>query len=264
MKIDEYYKQSGTLSLNASIVALFPIMILMILSLFVFENEQLLILNLPFFIYSFSSYQLYLMRNKMALDSSAGSSNTIERQTWMNGTEFLVLQSEEEEDSILFFQPDGLQIATLRPKKVKWTAKMKRILYGQERHLQYVLVDHDERVLSTIIVKKSKGIMEIYNHNHDYLGSFVKVKERLFQIDKNAEVVSSTGQIIGLIKSSNLFLDDQFIRDGHRMARLRKGWLSLDMTQRFRDPNTPLLTFNENLRDSERIVCVSMLLKEYL
>ncbi|SFA91823.1 MULTISPECIES: hypothetical protein [unclassified Bacillus (in: firmicutes)] len=264
MKIDQYYKQSANLSLNASIVALFPIIFFMVLSLFVFRNEQLLILNLPFFIYSYSSYQLYLKRNKMALDSANEKCNMKEYYRWMDCREFLILHSEEEEDTILFFQPNGYLVAALKQKKDKLSAKVKSLLSGSDHPLKYELVDHEETILSTIILKKSKGLMDIYGQYHEYLGSFQKDKDNFFQVGKNAEVVSSNGNQVGVLNSSYFFMDDQIVRDGKRLARLRKGWLSVEWNKRFPDPNTPVLTFDENLLDSERLVCVSMLLKEYL
>ena len=52
MKINEYYRDTANLNLNGSIAALIPAIIIVAGNLFFIKNNEIMILMIPFLIYS--------------------------------------------------------------------------------------------------------------------------------------------------------------------------------------------------------------------
>ena len=63
MNIQQYYEQAATVSLNGSLVAFIPTLALVIFA-FVTHTYHLVLLILPFLIYSFFCYQKFLLNQK--------------------------------------------------------------------------------------------------------------------------------------------------------------------------------------------------------
>ena len=63
MNIQQYYEQSAMASLNGSLVAFIPTIVLVIF-VFVTHTYHLLLLLLPFLIYSFFCYQKFLLNQR--------------------------------------------------------------------------------------------------------------------------------------------------------------------------------------------------------
>lgn len=61
MKINEYYRDTAHMHLNGSIASLVPTIMIVIGNLSVFKNNDIMLLAIPFLIYSFISFQIYLL-----------------------------------------------------------------------------------------------------------------------------------------------------------------------------------------------------------
>ena len=67
MKINEYYRDTANLNLNGSIAALIPAIVLVAGNLFFIKNKEIMILIIPFLIYSLICFQIYLFRMRQSL-----------------------------------------------------------------------------------------------------------------------------------------------------------------------------------------------------
>lgn len=67
MKIHEYYRGSANITLNGSIAALVPAIIIGVGNLYYLQNNQIMILMIPFIVYSLISFQIYLFRVRQSV-----------------------------------------------------------------------------------------------------------------------------------------------------------------------------------------------------
>lgn len=263
MKINEYYKQSANLSLNSSIVALIPV-VFFIWGNFVFiQLSDLMLLNLPFFIYSFSCFQLFLFRKNQAITSTRGLRKRKEiKYTFSECEHFLIVSLETSLNHVFLYHPDGILIGELREIRAGILKRISMLLAGKIYHQQYIFYDQIGNKISSYSLNRKKRKIDAYNNNNKYLGTYLESNNKRWI--NEGKLFLANGKLLGEIKSSILFKDDQILNKDIEMGRLRKGWLPLDWYKRFPDANIPVFHIKSNISEQERLVSLSLIIKDCL
>jgi hypothetical protein len=78
------------------------------------------------------------------------------------------------------------------------------------------------------------------------------------------ELLDETGRFIGAVEGSPFFMDEHVVDTSKKtVGHLRRGWMPLEWSKFFPEPNTPVLTFSESLTNKDKLLRMSFLINEY-
>lgn len=246
MDIQKIYLRQAQLFLNSSLFALIPASIFVISIIVVIPGKNLMVLVLPFLIYSFFLFQNYLLNYKRFIYLSNQIEGVVSSQPDLLSCQQVLLYFVKEEKELVFLHPDGAFLGKLREEKHSYS-----INKGNRLHLkEFVLIDSNENILATYW--KSETI-DVHRSDQGYFGGLT-----------NGFFSKITGEEMGKLISKNLFLDEQVKNGrGEVLFRVRKGWLPITNQKIFFNPNTPYVTINPALSDSEKLIFISLLVKKF-
>jgi len=257
MKINEYYRDTANLNLNGSIAALVPTTMIVIGNIFFLKHKEIMILAIPFLLYSLICFQLYLFRMRQSIKIGKNLIETnVAQQSIFKTQHLLVLFRNSSSSSVLLYFPNGHfagEIKRYRGRGLKWIFSAKT----------FALYNSDHHVLCYFKVKGKRLIrIEVYHQNRSFLGSLEK-KTLGFRKSKK-DLMDSTGRYVGAIEGSSIFMDEQILDDGYvQVGRLRRGWMPVEWSSMFPEPNTPVLSFKDNLSEEDKLLRMSFLINEY-
>ncbi|MEH7113532.1 hypothetical protein V7124_14255 [Neobacillus niacini] len=254
MKIDEFYRGTANLNLNGSIAALVPAIIIAVGNLYYFQNNQIMFLTIPFVIYSFISFQLYLFRMKQSISigHNLSPSNSLYRNIF-EARHLVVVYMNYQDSSLYFFFPDGHQAGILKK-------------YRQKEHLLlkkpriYILYNCQNQAIGFFKINHLK--IEVYDQHRKYVGCFETEKRSWWK--KKKEMLDESGQYIGSVEGSTTFMDERVLNQSReQVGRLRRGWMPVEWSGRFPEANTPVLSLSESLSEKDKLLRMSFLVNEY-
>lgn len=259
MRIDEYYRNTAKISLNASIAALLPAAGIVVGNLSFFHHQQIMLFTIPFFIYSLLCFQIYLGKIKQAIliEKNLMNAETTYRSLFETD-KLLVLFINTFSPQLLVFFPDGYVAAVIKKCKDKKTISIRK------KNKAFALLDFEQKLIGYYVIQgKRQVLIEVYDQNREYLGCFEKRKiERMKKTKK--EVLDNKGRFVGAVEGSAYYLDEQIMDPHNRLiVRLRRGWMPLEWSSSFPEPNTPVLSFSNRLNDKDKILQMSFLVNEF-
>jgi uncharacterized protein with PQ loop repeat len=257
MKINEYYRDTANLHLNGSITALIPVIIIVAGNLSIFKTKEIMLLTIPFLIYSIISFQCYLFRRQqsISIDRSMRKSEG-GRISLFEARHLLVLYLNTNSSKLLFYFPNGHLAGMIKRYRGKGIKKLSLSKI-------YALYNMDHHAIGYYKVSGKKMIkIEVFNDRRQYLGSFEKRKHNWRTSKK--ELLDSKGRFIGSVEGAVAFMDERLINHHHdQEVRLRRGWMPIDWSPLFPEPNTPVLTLRETLSEQDKLLRLSFLINEY-
>jgi hypothetical protein len=249
MKIDDFYRGSASVTLNGSIAALIPAIIIGVGNLYYFQNKQIMLLTIPFIIYSLISFQIYLFRMKQSILIGRGMlhSGTYNRSLF-DARHLVVVFMNHQQACVHLFFSDGNQAGVIKKYRKK----------GFFQPTIYALYNGQNEVIGYYKIKQSKTlIIEVYDRHRRYSGCYEKFKKR-------KEILDESGFFIGSVEGSKLFMDERiFNTSRQQVGGLRRGLMPVEWSTRFPNPNTPVLSLSENLSEKDKLVRMSFLINEY-
>lgn len=255
MNIQQYYRVTANTSLNGSLASLFPIIFLILPTYLLMSKKEMLLFAIPFLLYSFLSYQFYLI-NQARFTQSASCSSENPSLSLPQGNHTLLTFLPAPSLRVLFFNPDGRacgEIRDLRFKRVRWF-----LPYFIDKRLpaEYGFFDEDHELLATFKWETRSALVKDKQNN---LVLSIDVKgSRLFRL------TTMDGITFIKIKSESLISDIQFITEGNGVVgRVRKGWMPLEWGKYFVDANTPVLTLDGHLSKEEKLGILALFIKQY-
>jgi hypothetical protein len=256
MKINEYYRNAANINLNGSIAALFPAIIIVSANLVLFKNQDVMLLTVPFFLYSIFGFQLYLYKIKQSLfiSRNIGKSREMSRnRTLLAARELLVFFINTQSPQVMFYFPDGYLAGSLRKYKGG----------GSFFRKTFVLYSSHDEVLGVFRVKtKRKIIVEVFDRENSYLGCLEKKRLAFRKFKK--ELLDDAGRYIGFVEGSTAFMDEKVLdRENQQICRLRRGWMPIEWSALFPEPNTPVLSYMVGLSEKDKLLRMSFLINEY-
>ncbi|WP_040208629.1 hypothetical protein [Neobacillus jeddahensis] len=257
MKIHEYYRVTANMSLNGSIAALVPTIMIIVGNLTFIKNKEVMLLTIPFLIYSIISFQLYLfrMRQSIAIGRNMVGFEATDRSIF-EVQNLLVLCMNSLSPRVLIYFPDGYLAGTIKKFRGNGSKKLKS-------SNTYALYNLDNNVIGFFERKAGRVLkVEVYDFNRKYLGCFEKTKLGWRKTKK--ELLDSSRRYVGAVEGSSVFMDEQVYDSGEQLVgRLRRGWMPLQWAQLFPESNTPVLSFAEALSDEDKLLRMSVLINEY-
>ncbi|MEH7547599.1 hypothetical protein V7306_17555, partial [Neobacillus vireti] len=104
--------------------------------------------------------------------------------------------------------------------------------------------------------------IDVFDRNQDFLGRFEKRNIGFRKAKK--ELFDHTGRFIGEIEGYSVFMDELVYDHGeHQVGRLRRGWMPIEWSPLFPEPNTPVLSLKEGLSEKDKLLRMSLLINEY-
>ncbi|KON87579.1 hypothetical protein AF332_12555 [Sporosarcina globispora] len=247
MDIGHYYRKTADISLNASLAALIPPFFFLLFLINKSPGTNLILILFPFIIYSFLCHQMYLLNKQRAAE-------IVERRFNNKGKAFLSLLCPSNvliafmpapSLRMVIFDPEGRQIGEIRDMKMwkfRWFLPYFLDFFFPKRIGIY---DHNDNLEASILIHK-KGI-QISCANDSCNETIIYKKD-------GSNLVYENGCIRYSIPKTFFYTDFQVLDEkSKRIARLRKGWMPLEWGKQFKDPNTPILSFNESLTAKDKL-----------
>ncbi|MEH7500438.1 hypothetical protein V7152_00125 [Neobacillus drentensis] len=257
MKINEYYRDTANLNLNGSIAALIPAIIIVASNLSIIKNKEIMILTIPFLIYSLICFQIYLfrMRQSISIDRNMAKSERI-RVSLFEARHLLVLFLNSNSSCLLLYFPDGHLAGMIKRFHGKGLKKLRLSKI-------YALYNMDNEAIGYFKVSGRKIIkIEVFDHKRHYLGHLEKRK--LGWRTNKKELLDSKGRYIGAVEGASAFMDEQVITSNPLPdGRLRRGWMPIEWSPLFPEPNTPVLSLRESLTEEDKLLRMSFIINEY-
>jgi hypothetical protein len=255
MNIQQYYEQAATVSLNGSLVAFIPTLTLVIFA-FVTHTYHLVLLILPFLIYSFFCYQKFLLNQKyskavnlLTLPEDQQASNLFsEKQLLLT---FLPAPSLR----LLLFAESGIKVGEIRDYSFSPTRWILPSIMDRICVRKFGLFDQKGELI--VIYHFYKDRIELSNEEGEVISKLVKIKN-----EKKDTFMLENLRIT--IKKSSLQTDINLEdADGNKVAQINTGWMPLEWGKRFVQLNTPILEFDNNCTDHDRVQLFSLLVSIY-
>ncbi len=256
MKINKYYRDAAHSNLNGSIAALFPVILLVAGNIIFFKNQEIFILTIPFIAYSFFSFQISLFRMKqshMIARNIAHAGVDICYSSLLKAQHLLVISMNTYSENLQFYFPNGHLAGYIKKSR-------KRYLW---RSASFSLFDMNDKVLGSYKIKGMTTLaIEVYDQNNIYLGS-LEIRKGSWRKSKR-EFLSASGKYLGAVEGSPGFMDERIFNQHQRQTvRLRRGWMPVEWSSFFPEPNTPVLTFIESGSEKDKLLQMSFLIHEY-
>lgn len=254
MNIQQYYQQSAAASLNASLAALIPSILLLIYAFFISQTYQLCLLAIPFLIYSFFCYQRFLLNQNRAKAVKFSTTSFVPSRTHLFESDLLITFMPAPSLRLLLFTPNGMKVGEIRDQsffKLRWL-----IPNLIEKHMmkKYVLYDYNDEPI--VYYRDLKDRIKIISPNNQEIADIfkgIRGKEKEFFLETRSL----------FIKNSSLQDYSFHSSDGTQLARIQTGWMPLEWGERFVQANTPILSMSEELSEREKIQLFALLISLY-
>ncbi|MGG7618178.1 hypothetical protein [Bacillus coreaensis] len=255
MKIHNYYYYAAMTSLHASIVAQIPPFFLVCIGITLKQHYSILLSILPFIVYSFISYQIFLV-NKHRMEDSEES--VIGRSAeCVVGSSMAIQFLPAPSLRMLLFSENGQLSAEIKDfyqYKFRWFIPY---FIDQLFPKTYTFSKSDVGELYTFILK-GKNILIMNNVGGKCVTRVQRKSIKRYVVETNF----AKKEVI--VQSSAFFTDIKIYNfQGEILARVRRGFLPRIWDKHIKDVNTPILTFSKEVSDYDKVILLSILTKIY-
>ncbi|MBN8200086.1 hypothetical protein [Bacillus sp. NTK034] len=247
MNIQQYYLKTADISINASLAALVPPFFILLVLIEKFPRTYLILFLIPFILYSFLCYQIHLLNKQRAAEivERKFKKSRQARLSLLSQSNLMIVFMPAPSLRMVLFDPEGRQVGEIRDMKM-W--KFRWFLpYFLDRLFprRLGIYDHSANLEASILIDR-KGI--------DISSAKDSCKETIINKKDGFKLVYENGCDRYSIAKTFFHTDFQILDEkSKRIARLRKGWMLLEWGEQFRDPNTPVLSFEEGLTAKEKL-----------
>lgn len=260
MNIRQYYEQSAIVSIHGGLLAFIPAIGLLLYIVLFSHRMELILLIIPFLIYSFSCYLKFLQNQNRA---NAVKIKSIDDQTTSNhllsDTTLLLTLSPAPSLRLQLFQTNGLKAGELRDTsitKVKWLIPP---LLDKIMVKKYVLYDEKDQPIAYYSLYRDQIEINIQ-------GGVGKVGRDLNLVYRGIKQKNTCQfhQVSYQIEKNGLHdfsIASQLTKN--KVGQIQTGWMPLEWNQRFIDANTPIFRLHESLSKEERFQIFATLILIY-
>lgn len=257
MNIRQYYEQAAAISLNASLAAFIPPIFILFYSVVVTKIYQLLLLIIPFLIYSFYCYQVFLLNKNRAssiqlepFEKEGCTTNLLQETTLL--LHFLPAPTLR----LLFFKPSGVKVGEIRDHSMFFIRWFLPFFLDRFFNRRFILYNQEDKPTAHFHLYKDR--IEVITQEGVLLTTVFKLQKgkcREYLLDK---------QFIQIIKSG-IPANYSFVTPENRLfGRIQRGMMPLEWAQRFVNPNTPILTYAESNEEKDKLQLLAMLINVYM
>lgn len=257
MNIRQYYEQVAAVSLNASLAAFIPAIFILFYSVVVTKIYQLLLFIIPFLIYSFYCYQVFLLNKNRAksiqiesFEKETCATNLLQESTLL--LHFLPAPSLR----LLFFNPSGIKVGEIRDRSMFFIRWFLPFFLDRFFNRRFILYDQADKPFVHFHLYKDR--IEMITQEGVLLTTVYKLQK-----EKCVEYLLDS-QFIQMIKSG-IPADYSFVTAENKLfGRIQRGMMPLEWGQKFVNPNTPILTYAGSNEEKDRLQLLAMLINIYM
>ncbi|MGG0716884.1 hypothetical protein ABE096_04690 [Robertmurraya massiliosenegalensis] len=256
MNIQQFYRSAATTSLNGSIAALIPVIILIIPLTILIPGKEVVWTALPFFLYSISSFQSYLLNQERSSQIEGNLHIGENHLSFHRENEFLLTFMPAPSLRLLLFSPKGVVLGELRD--VRYTKLRWFLPYFLDKFIpaEYGFYNAENQLMMKFKWKRNQG--NVYDRNGKLQMTIQEREGEVF------DVILPHSSFPIMIHSERLFTDVQFKNMKKKtIGRVRKGWMPIEWEELFKDVNIPVFSFDDELTEEERYVLLALLVKIY-
>jgi hypothetical protein len=257
MKIDDFYRNVARINLNGSILALIPAIFIVGGNFVFLQNNQIMLLVIPFLIYSIINFQLYLRKMKQALIISKNlPESQLSYSTIYSSEQYLLYFVNTLSPRLLIFFPNG----TLAGEIKKYRKNGLR-LEGLSK--TFALYDFNKELICFFGVDEKNLKIEVFNQENEFFGCLEKSNQSLSK-KKKREILNREGRFIAAIEGSTLYMDERIVDSyNHQIGSLQRGWMPVEWNRYVLDPNTPVLSISKELSEKDKLLQLTFLIDEF-
>jgi hypothetical protein len=256
MNIRQFYEQSAVVSLNAGLAAFIPPILLLFYSVVIAKNFQLLILVVPFLIYSLYCYQVYLLNNNRAKSIQIETKVEHFISTLLEESTLLFTFLPAPSLRMLFFNPAGIKVGEIRDRSffmARWF-----LPYFLDRLFNRKFVLYDQKDKPIVYFQQMKDQIEITTPEGEYVSTVYRLNK-----GKGKEYFFDNLSI--QILKKGIPSDYTFITPEKKVfGQIQSGLMPVEWGKRFVNPNTPILTFSPCAGEKDRIQLLALLICTYM
>ncbi|MBB6446521.1 hypothetical protein [Bacillus benzoevorans] len=256
MNIRQFYEQSAAASLNAALAALIPPILLLFYSVVITKYFQLLILAIPFLIYSFYCYQVFLLNKNRAGSIQLETAEEPFTYNFFEESTFLLTFLPAPSLRMLFFDPSGIKAGEIRDRSfflARWF-----LPYFLDRVFSRKFVLYDQQDKPIVFFQQRNDQIEIITPEGEHVSTvykFIKGKGKEYLFDHQSIQLLKKG-----IPADYTFMTSEKTVFG----QIQSGLMPLEWGKRFVNPNTPILTFAPCAGEKDRIQLLALLICIYI
>jgi hypothetical protein len=251
MNIQQYYKKYAEVSLNASLAACIPPFLFLNIWLLVDRKLPILVMTIPFMVYSFFSYQSYLIGKKryMEVTESPEASNLAE--TFFETNHMLIAYLPAPSLRMLLFSPSGNLIGEVKDLRFwYWRWFLPYFMDKLFPHVYGLYNEKGELIARIQVGSEKDGLIKIYE-NDELLCLYLR---------KKSEIIFEDGKrLLCETRNGEMYFYDQ---EKKAVCEYKKGWMPLEWGKHFKDPNTPILSFHHLASKEEKLAVISFLVQQ--
>jgi hypothetical protein len=257
MKIDDVYRNVARINLNGSILALIPAIFIVGGNFVFLQNNQIMLLVIPFLIYSIINFQLYIRKMKQALIISKNLPEShLPYPTIFSSEQYLLYFFNTLSPRLLIFFPNGTLAG-----EVKEYCEIGLKLEGFSK--TFAFYDFNKELICFFGVDEKKLKIEVFNQEKEYLGCLEKSNQSLSKKMKR-ELLNREGRFIAAIEGSPLYMDERIVDSFQlQIGSLQRGWMPVEWNRYVLDPNTPVLSISKELSEKDKLLQLSFLIDEF-
>jgi hypothetical protein len=258
MKIDEYYRNVARINLNGSILALIPAILIVGTNFVIFQNKQVMLFVIPFLLYSFINFQLYIRKMQQAFIIGKNlPESKLSAISFFSSEQYLLYFYNTLSPRLMIFFPDGNLAGEIKKYREKG-----QMLEGFSK--TFALYDFNKEIICFFgIIGKKHMKIEVFNQDHVYLGCLEK-SNQFFVKKHKRELLNGDGRFIAAIEGSPLYMDEQIVDSYNlQIGRLQRGWMPVEWNSYILDPNTPVLSLSNEILEKDKFLQLSFLIDEF-
>lgn len=256
MNIRQFYEQSAAASLNAGLAAFIPPILLLFYSVVITRNFQLLILVVPFLIYSLYCYQVFLLNKNRAKSIQIETKEEPLISTLQEETTLLFTFLPAPSLRMLFFNPAGIKVGEIRDRSffmARWF-----LPYFLDRLFSRKFVLYDQKDKPMIYFQQMKDQIEINLPEGEHVSTVYRLnkgkgKEYLFD-NLSIQILKK-----GIPPAYTFITPEKKV-----FGQIQSGLMPVEWGKRFVNPNTPILTFSPHVSDKDRVQLLALLIGIYM
>lgn len=257
MNIQQYYRHKANVSLNGSLAAFVPVLIIIIGSFYFSAKLPLLLLVLPFCLYSFICYQSYLVDRQRSLESEL--TNSSKPISLIDNSNLLITFMPAPSLRMQLFDPNGNLVGEVKDSRFWWWRWFLPYFIDCFFPSVYALYDHNQEALAFYKISKNKGI-EIFNPDRKKMGIYLYQSEAPLSLKRKGSIHSLTTNQSIFVEGSSIYPDIKLRNEqGFIIGKLIKGWMPKEWGKHFRDVNTPFISIDQSVDETERILIIGVL-----
>lgn len=259
MRIDEFYNNAAKINLNGSLLALLPAILVMGGNLLIFHHKAIMILTVPFLIYSLISFQMFLKKKeqKMKIEKNLQGGFQNSNQTLFTAEKLVVFYHNTMIPQLLLYFSDGLFAGEFKRIRKKGTS-----LLNNEK--TFLLTDHKNSTVGSFKIIGRKFLkVEVYDQKHEYIGCFEK-RKKVHEKRNRIELLDATGRYVAQVEGSSYYMDEQVVNRNNRLiCRLQRGFMPLEWSGHFPEANTPVFSLAHEMTEKDKLLNMALLINEF-